>query len=89
MIKQGDKLIIVAEALEDEDNGTVYVKLTSNSQSHMKMLTENCILAPEPMEISLHGGYRYKDTSTTKYIKEGYNQALRDCGVSNEPNLIV
>lgn len=89
MIKKGDKLIIIAEALEDEINETVYVKLASDSQSNMVMLTENCIVAPEPMEISLHGEYGYKDTTTTKYIKEGYNQALRDCGVSKEPNLIV
>ena len=38
--------------------------------------------APTPMEISLCGEYGYKDTQTTKHIKEGYNQALRDCGVS-------
>lgn len=37
--------------------------------------------APKPMEISLHGEFGYKDTQTTKYIKEGYNSALRDCGV--------
>ncbi len=81
MIKKGDKLIIVAEALEDENNGTVYVKLTSDSQSHMTMLIENCRKAPSPMEISLHGEYGYKDTTTTKMIKNGYNQALRECGV--------
>jgi hypothetical protein len=40
--------------------------------------------ATKPMEISLHGEYGYKDTTTTKYIKEGYNQALRDCGVVEE-----
>lgn len=38
--------------------------------------------APHPMEISLCGELGYKDTQTTKHIKEGYNQALRDCGVS-------
>ena len=81
MIKKGDKLIIVAETLEDENNGTVYVKLTSDSQSHMTMLIENCKKAPKPMEIILHPIDGYKDTTTTKYIKEGYNQALRDCGV--------
>lgn len=81
MIKKGDKLIIVAEALQDENNGTVYVRLSSDSQSHMTMLTENCIVAPEPMKISICGELGYKDTTTTKHIKEGYNQALRDCGV--------
>ena len=84
MIKKGDKLIIVAEALENENNGTVYVKLSSDSQSHMTMLIENCKKAPKPMEISLHGEFGYRDTTTTKHIKEGYNQALRDCGVLEE-----
>lgn len=37
--------------------------------------------SPKPMEIILHPIDGYKDTTTTKYIKEGYNQALRDCGV--------
>jgi outer membrane protease len=37
--------------------------------------------APEPMKISICGELGYKDTTTTKHIKEGYNQALRDCGV--------
>lgn len=40
--------------------------------------------APKPMEISLHGEHGYRDTTTTKYIKEGYNQALRDCEVLEE-----
>lgn len=74
MIKKGDKLIIMAEALQDENNGTVYVKLTSDSQSHMTMLTENCIVAPEMMVTEL------RDDTRTKDIKAGYNQALRDCG---------
>lgn len=70
MIKAGDKLIIIAEALEDERNGVVYVKLTSDSQSHMTMLIENCKEAPEQMS-----NYEVGDFS------DGYNQALRDCGV--------
>lgn len=89
MIKKGDKLIIVCEALQDENSDTVLVKLNSSMQSSIVMLTENVKKAPEPMEISLHGEYGYKDTTTIKYIKEGYNQALRDCGISEEPNLIV
>ena len=70
MIKKGDKLIIIAEALEDERNGTVYVKLTSNSQSSMTMLTENCKKAPKSM-----------DNYEVGTFQEGYSQALRDCGV--------
>jgi len=62
-------------------NGTVYVRLSSDSQSHMTMLTENCKKAPEPMRISLHGEHGYRDTNTTKHIKEGYNQALKDCKI--------
>ena len=37
--------------------------------------------APEPMKVILPGEFGYKDSTTTKHIKEGYNQALRDCGV--------
>lgn len=70
MIKAGDKLIIVAEALEDENNGTVYVKLTSNSQSGMTMLTENCKKALKSM-----------DNYEVGTFQEGYNRALRDCWV--------
>ena len=71
MIKKGDKLIIIAEALEDENNGTVYVKLTSDSQSHMTMLTENCIVAPKPRTIEKY----------SSPVELGYNVALRECGV--------
>jgi len=86
MIKKGDKLIIIAEAQEDENNGTIYVKLSSDSQSHMTMLIENCIVAPEPMEIILDERHGYRDTPTIKHIKQGYNQALRDCGVLEDDN---
>ncbi len=71
MIKKGDKLIIVAEALEDEINETVYVRLTSDSQSHMKMLTENCIVAPKPRVIEKY----------SSPVELGYNVALKDCGI--------
>ena len=81
-IKKGDKLIIIAEALDDENAGTVYVALNSDSQHSMVVLTENCRKAPEPMEISLHGELGWKDSQTTKLIKEGYNQALIDCGIA-------
>ena len=37
--------------------------------------------APKPMEIILHPIDGYKDTTTTKYVKEGFNQALRECGI--------
>lgn len=48
MIKKGDKLIIVCEALQDEISDTVLVKLNSSEQSSMVMLTENVKKAPEP-----------------------------------------
>ena len=70
MIKKGDKLIIVCEALQDENNGTVYVKLPSESQSSMVMLTENVKKAPEKIDNYVVGDFQ-----------DGYNQALEDCGV--------
>ena len=75
MIKKGDKLIIIADALEDDKSGTVYVRLSSDNQSHMTMLIENCKKAPEMMTT------RLQDDTRTKDIKAGYNQALRECGV--------
>ena len=80
MIKKGDKLIIIAEALEDEKSGTVYVKLTSDSQSHMTMLTENCIVAPKPKP-KCDGA---DDSNCFAEYYKGYNQALRECGVLKE-----
>lgn len=47
MIKKGDKLIIVCEALQDEISDTVLVKLNSSAQSSMVMLTENVKKAPD------------------------------------------
>lgn len=70
MIKKGDKLIIVCEALLDENNGTVLVKLPSSMQPSMVMLTENVKKAPEKI-----GEYVVGD------FQDGYNQALEDCGV--------
>lgn len=75
MIKAGDKLIIIAEALEDERNGTVYVKLTSESQSSMTMLIENCKKAPKP-RCNIKG-----ITEEDFWERAGYDRALRDCGV--------
>ena len=77
MIQKGDKLIIVAEALENENNGTVYVKLTSDSQSHMTMLTENCIVVTKPKP-KCSGA---DDSNYFARYYKGYNQALKDCGV--------
>ena len=81
MIKKGDKLIIVAEALEDEKAGTVYVKLTSDSQSNMTMLTENCIVVPKQMENGSHGKSDCKDAQPKKlfdYRKyNGYEDVLK------------
>ena len=55
-----------------------------NENAPYSMDLVSIIEAPTPMEISLHGEYGYKDTQTTKHVKEGYNQALRDCGVSEQ-----
>lgn len=70
MIKKGDKLIIVCEALQDENSDTVFVKLPSSMQSSMVILTENVKKAPEKI-----GEYVVGD------FQDGYNSALIDCGV--------
>ena len=74
MIKKGDKLIIVCEALQDENNGTVFVRLPSDIQAQntlfMYMPIEGCKQAPEPM-----------NSYEVGYFQDGYNQALSDCGV--------
>ncbi len=75
MIKKGDKLIIVCEALQDEISDTVLVKLNSSAQSSMVMLTENVKKAPEP-RCNLKG-----ITEEDFWERAGYDRALRDCGV--------
>lgn len=70
MIKKGDKLIIVCEALQDENSDTVFVKLPSSMQSSMVILTENVKKAPEKI-----GEYVVGD------FQDGYNSALIDCEV--------
>lgn len=75
MIKKGDKLIIVCEALQDENSDTVLVKLNSSMQSGMVMLTENVKKVPEPINndmVGIDGFYG------------GYNAALKDCGVTED-----
>lgn len=75
MIKKGDKLIIVCEALQDENSDTVFVKLPSSMQSSMVMLTENVKKAPEKIDNYVVGDFQ-----------DGYNQALINCGVIEDGN---
>lgn len=82
---EGERMKYIAVIETDEKPVSCeFIGCNGNVVPYVLGVTTNIKQAPELMTISLHGEQGYKDTTITKFFKEGYNQALRDCGVLEE-----